>query len=427
MNKAAKKFHLYAMVSLFLLLSALLAVINGINFTMAANDADRVTGMLANEQGRFRSGVPAETPADGSAPAGSEPQGEGPAGDAPPSGDPFTLGRMGPMGPDSPELRSSVRYFTFRFDRNGNAETVAMQISAFTEEEALALAKKLSAETVGWTKFTYRYRVYEIGNDTYVTVIDQGRELLASYRILLISAVGEVAVLIISFFFLRAVGKRLFQPLEEADRKQKRFLAEAESELKIPLTVMSADAEWIEREYGPSDAAASLRRQVGKTAALVKKLGSLAIFEDETAQNLSCNLSDILSSAVDQAEPAFAARSVSVRCEADEGVLVKGDPDLLSRAVGELTENARKFALTRASFSLKRDGDRVRLTVANDADLNEVGNLEQVFDRFTTLGNAAGKDGSGLGLSFVRDVVRSMGGRVQASAEGGMFLLRIVL
>ena len=36
MNKAEKKFRLYAILVIFILLTLLLAVINGVNFTMAA-------------------------------------------------------------------------------------------------------------------------------------------------------------------------------------------------------------------------------------------------------------------------------------------------------------------------------------------------------------------------------------------------------
>ncbi len=418
MNKTRKSFLFYAMLSLFLLLTLLLGIINGINFTMAANDADQITEMLSNEQGMFQGGGPGGPGGEegGSPQTSTEESGE--------SGS-YSMGRMGPMGTDSPEMRSSVRYFTFRFDDLGNGEKVAMQISAFSEEDAMALAKKLLCETTGWVKFTYRYRVYEQDGYTYVTVIDQGRELLPSYRILLISVIGEIAVLVISYFFLLSVGKRLFKPLEEADAKQKRFIADAESELKIPLTVIRTDTELIEREHGPSESTDSIHRQVGKMTSLVKRLGALAIFEEP--QKIPCDLSGILSAAVDQIEPALGEQSIALHSEIEDGITVNGDPDLLAKALGELTDNILKFALTRVSVTLKKEGERIRLSLSNDSDLSEEGNLEQVFDRFTMLSNAEGKGGSGLGLSYVKDIIKSMSGRVTASSQGGTFLLSVVL
>ena len=62
-----------------------------------------------------------------------------------------------------------------------------MQISAVTEEEALSWARSLRGENKrGWTRGVYRYRVYKTNHITYVTVIDQSRELLPCFRILLI-------------------------------------------------------------------------------------------------------------------------------------------------------------------------------------------------------------------------------------------------
>ena len=61
MNKAERKFRLYAILVLFVLLTVMLAVINGINFTMAARDADLITEKIAALQGTF-DGIHSQTP-----------------------------------------------------------------------------------------------------------------------------------------------------------------------------------------------------------------------------------------------------------------------------------------------------------------------------------------------------------------------------
>ncbi|MBP5230161.1 MAG: hypothetical protein ILO68_00370, partial [Clostridia bacterium] len=234
MNKAERTFRRYAILVIFVLLTALLAVINGVNFTMAAADADELTRTLADRQGSFERW------------------------DNTPGGMPFQQNqpwdrefRMGPMGPDSPEMNESLRYFTISFsEESGKAETVAFHISAVTEEEAQEWASGLRKEETGWTRGTYRYRVYKDHGTTYVTVIDQGRELLPSFRILIISAIGEVLVLGIGWFVLLAIGRRIYAPLEEADRKQRTFISNANREFRVPLTVIEGNTELTERKYG---------------------------------------------------------------------------------------------------------------------------------------------------------------------------------
>ena len=200
MNKAEKRFRIYAILVVFVLVTVLLGVINGVNFTMAASDADELTQMLAESRGSFDR--------EENAPGGR---------------DPAQRGRdfgMGPMGPGSPEMNDSLRYFTAAFPDGGEkAETVAFRISAVSESDALEWAAELLDGDVGWTRGTYRYRVYKKGGATYVTVIDQGRELLPSYRILVISAVGEVLILVIGWFVLLWIGRKVYAPIEEADSR----------------------------------------------------------------------------------------------------------------------------------------------------------------------------------------------------------------
>ncbi|MBQ7161730.1 MAG: HAMP domain-containing histidine kinase [Clostridia bacterium] len=409
MNKAEKKFRLYAILVIFVLLTTLLAVINGVNFTMAAGDADVLTQTLADKQGSFEHKE--------NAPGGTQPRQ-----DQQKNKD-F---RMGPMGPDSPEMNASLRYFTVAFSENGEkAETVAFRISAVTEEEAKEWASGLLKQDTGWTRGTYRYRVYKDHGVTYVTVIDQGRELLPSFRILIISAIGEVMVLVIGWFVLLAIGRRIYAPLEEADRKQKNFIANANKEFRIPLTVIDGNTELAERIYGPDDRTRSTHRQVAKMNELVDKLGSVGIFDEENMSAAEISLSDQLTAALDREAENFFARGVALTAEIAPDVTVKADPEGMSKLTDELVGNALKFALTKAHFRLNSENGSVLLEASNDTDLPD-GPADQAFDRFTTLENAK-EGGAGLGLSYVKQTVKAHNGRATAAVAGGTFTIRITL
>ena len=310
MSKTRKRFVIFATLCVFVLLFVLLGIINGVNFTMASEDADQLTEMLAQQRGVFGNPVPAApdlqgfTPPEGVTPPEdlTPPEGLTPPDidlqDNPPGG--FFPGFFGPLGPNSPEMESSLRYFTFAFDKEGNAERVALQISAVTEEEALAWARSLLKENkTGWTRATYRYRIYKEDGKEYVTVIDQGRELLPSFRILLISGIGLIVGMAASYIALMYIGKRLFQPLEEADRKQKRFIAEAEKEFKVPLTIINANTEIMEREMGETEQTLSINRQVKKMIGLVKNLATVGVFDEKDLVILRFDLSALAQAAGD--------------------------------------------------------------------------------------------------------------------------------
>ena len=170
MKQAQKKFTWYAVAAVFVLLTVLLGIINGINFTMASQDADRITQRIAEGHGAFgndRGNRPEQNGFFGGM-QGNWSQEEQPGG-------------FGPMGPTSPEMQASMRYFTAAFDKNGTGSMVSYQISAVSEEEALAWAATLTKEGTGWTRGTYRYRVYKDGDRTLVTVIDHLPRICRAY------------------------------------------------------------------------------------------------------------------------------------------------------------------------------------------------------------------------------------------------------
>ena len=407
MNKAEKKFRIYAIIVIFVLLTMLLAVINGVNFTMAANDADMITQMLANRQGSFEF--------DNNVPADMMPE--------QPKDRNF---RMGPMGPDSPEMNASLRYFTIAFsDKVKTAETVAFNISAITESEAQEWAKGLLNQSTGWTKGTYRYRVYKDQGVTYVTVIDQGRELLPSFRILIISAAGGVICLITAWFVLLFIGRKIYAPIEEADRKQKNFIKSVNREFRLPLTVIGGNTELTERERGPDDRTRSTRRQLTKLNELVDKLGTVGIFDNKNMNLSNVPLSEFLCAELDRQSDAFAARNISVTYDIAPDVTVSADPGSVKKMIDELVLNSVKYSLTKASFSLKNENGVILMKIQNDTDLPN-GQINQIFDRFTVLDNAK-EDSAGLGLSYVKEAVKAHNGRVYAEVADKTFTLRVTL
>ena len=331
-----------------------------------------------------------------------------------------------PKCPDSPEMRESIRYFTYSFDQSGKGEKVAFFVNAFTEREAEELCRSLLGGSTGWVKTTYRYRVYENRGLTYVTVIDQGRELLPSYRTLIISAVGVVVGLAVSIVFLILVGRRLFRPLEEADRKQRKFISDAESEFKVPLTIINADAELIEREKGPDDYTRSIHKQVKKMTELVKDLGKFAILEEGEENKKVTDISAAVETIIEENKLKFSEKGLELSAGVEKGISLELDGDAFYSVVAELMENAYKFAISYAHAELKRDQGHVALTVVNDAALPETG-AETVFDRFSRLSNAEGIPGNGLGLSYVKDAVKAMGGRAAVEINENIFTMRVIL
>ena len=86
-------------------------------------------------------------------------------------------------------------------------------------------------------------------------------------------------------------------------------------------------------------------------------------------------------------------------------------------------DGIKQRMILNAVSTLKNENGYVVLETSNDAALPD-GPADQIFDRFTTLENS---DGTGLGLSYVKDTVKALRGRISANVANGIFTLRIFM
>jgi signal transduction histidine kinase len=87
--------------------------------------------------------------------------------------------------------------------------------------------------------------------------------------------------------------------------------------------------------------------------------------------------------------------------------------------LGNLLDNAGKWAAQAVRVDVARDSTQLRITVADDGPGLPPAQLERVLERGVRLDERA--SGSGLGLSIVADIAESYGGTlVLANAAPGL-------
>jgi signal transduction histidine kinase len=101
---------------------------------------------------------------------------------------------------------------------------------------------------------------------------------------------------------------------------------------------------------------------------------------------------------------------------------VSGDADGLRRMLGNLIDNAVRYAGSKVEVGVSADGACVRLTVTDDGPGIPAADIERAFGRFTRLDPARSRGtdteaeaagGSGLGLAIVRAIAQAHGGAAQ--------------
>ncbi|MFH9010020.1 ATP-binding protein [Streptomyces sp. NPDC017943] len=211
--------------------------------------------------------------------------------------------------------------------------------------------------------------------------------------------------------------------LETSVERQRRFVADASHELRSPI--------------------ASLRTQLEVAAAHPELLDLDGAVEDTVRlQRLAADLLLLArldagerpgDATVDLAalarEEATGRTGVSVRAEAVE---VAGSRGQLGRVLANLLDNAQRHARSAVTVSVRREGDRAVVGVADDGDGVPEADRERIFERFVRLDAARSRDdgGAGLGLAIARDVAVRHGGTLTAGrgpAGGALFELRLPL
>lgn len=217
----------------------------------------------------------------------------------------------------------------------------------------------------------------------------------------------------------------MLDALERSAKAQKRLVADASHELRTPLTAVRTNAELLQRGRLPAEereeVAAAVISGLEELTGLVSDIVELARDEEPQALVEPLRLDEIVSREITRASSHWPL----TRYTSDlDPVVVLGVADRLSRAVGNVLDNAAKYSPAGATVEvLLRDGE---LTVRDHGPGIAVEDLPHVFDRFYRASAARAMPGSGLGLAIVRQVVDSHGGSVSAGpAPGGGTLVKL--
>jgi len=97
---------------------------------------------------------------------------------------------------------------------------------------------------------------------------------------------------------------------------------------------------------------------------------------------------------------------------------VNGDPVLLAQLVRNLVDNAVHYNVPGGEVRVRLRSSG-HLTVGNTGPVIEEADAERLFEPFYRGAGRVGTQGAGLGLSIVRAVAVSHGGRATARSRGG--------
>ncbi len=219
---------------------------------------------------------------------------------------------------------------------------------------------------------------------------------------------------------IRALAVTLNEMLDrlaDAQERQRSFVADAAHELRSPLANIQAQLEVAERLGEGSTLPADLIVDVKRLSGLVEDLLLLARVDADTRPPAQLSAVDGRA-LLAEVTRTYANARVPVSLVANEPILIRVDPNELDRAVRNVVDNAVRHARTRVTVAATVDQDQAVISVSDDGQGIPPEHRERVFQRFTRLDDARGRNsgGAGLGLAIVRDLLTRAGGTVAITA-----------
>ncbi|MCX5741714.1 MAG: ATP-binding protein [Proteobacteria bacterium] len=222
--------------------------------------------------------------------------------------------------------------------------------------------------------------------------------------------------------------------LQRLELQKEQLVAFLVHDLKNPVHAIDLYAQIVKRAADDPDRVRVAASKISEEAhALVRMITNLLdISRADEAQLAPTRCEVDLSELVERArgELAVRAEATSVRLDMSlppTRVLV--DPDLISRVVVNLVDNAIRHA-PEASIvrtTAIRQGDHVEIRIADSGPGIPSDQRTTVFERFQRSGDHATRSNRGLGLAFCKLAVEAHGGTiwVEDGAPGAVFCVRL--
>ena len=217
--------------------------------------------------------------------------------------------------------------------------------------------------------------------------------------------------------------------LSEAREYQKELLANVSHDLRTPLTMIKGYAEmvrdisWEDEAQRTADTGVIIK-EANRMSALVDEILEYSRLQEKNQETVfsEVDLSALANNAADLFEPLFRKEGGLIERDITPGCTVKGDPDLLERAVFNLLDNAVRHAQKpdkRVKITVRKDDAQICLEVQDHGKGISPQELPHIWEKYYTSRQRGNKGVSGLGLAIVKQIAVLHQAEAGAESEPG--------
>jgi signal transduction histidine kinase len=244
------------------------------------------------------------------------------------------------------------------------------------------------------------------------------------------SAIGALAVIIAALVLV------LVMRAEKLARERSQFAAAAAHELRTPLAGLQLYGDMLADGLGDPTKIRDYARRMSEEASRLGRVVSIVLgFSQLERGNLSVDpqvgaLGEALCELAERVEPALDRAGAALELDVARDLQARFDRDALARIIGNLLDNAEKYARGAEDRTIRlaahERGDVVEIVVQDQGP--GVTDETRLFRAFSRGAAADGPAGLGLGLALSRSLARAMGGDLeyrQSRSRGATFVLQL--
>lgn len=193
--------------------------------------------------------------------------------------------------------------------------------------------------------------------------------------------------------------------------------------MKTPLTIIEADTEILEMDFGENEWIQDIKGQTKRLADLTNTLVVLSRMEEGTNSDVKIELplSDIVDEVCHTFQAPAKVQEKNLDSTIEPMISMKGNEKAIRGLITILLDNAVKYTNENGyiSVTLEKKKNRIYLSVFNTTEYISKEQIAHLFDRFyrTDASRNSQTGGYGLGLSIAAATVESHRGKMIAETK----------
>ena len=260
------------------------------------------------------------------------------------------------------------------------------------------------------------------------------RATMMKIAMLALLAIGAAIVLIV--YTLRDIRRqrrdheRIVEAKNETERimqQRQRLLLTITHDIKAPVASISGFIALLREWVNQPKPVAYLDSIRSSAEHLLQLVGALLDYHQlesgkATTHAVSFNPAQLVSDCATQARPVANKKNLEMVCSFRSGAdrMCQADAFRIRQIMNNLIGNAVKYTdRGTITVSAALNGSQLTMSVADTGSGMTESEQQRIFNAFTRLPDAQGKEGVGLGLSITREAVSMLGGTIRVVSQKG--------